>query len=200
MSRILPLLTATACCVFMREHKFAPASIINCGIGKRSPEIHVWKWLLPEAQLLGIDPRWSPRGTWQMEFKAPQVVKALGDGTKATMEYCGACRGKCLSPENHTHRVTVVPMGTLDEIVAEHQLPPPYFLWMDIDGSEPEALRGGTETLKHTGWVNVEFNAVYGEEHAMQIHLRLAEAGFRLSHVHLGSHDRLYRRFRALGT
>jgi hypothetical protein len=187
-------IAAVTCCYFMRRYSFAPATIINCGIGRTCPELAIWQWLLPESKLLGIDPRWSPKGAWTRGAGLPQVKCALGTEDATGVLYCGVCLSlKC--PEARAHgRSSVVNVRTLDSIVQEHQLAPPYFLWIDIDGSEPDALAGARDTLKQTGWLNVEVDSQrWGEAHATKIEKLLAESGFTLHYRHGDSDDRLYR-------
>ena len=49
-----------------------------------------------------------------------------------------------------------VPTKTVDELVAFHQLPPPYFIKIDTQGNEVETLKGSTKTLKQTDYVLLE--------------------------------------------
>lgn len=49
-----------------------------------------------------------------------------------------------------------VPMTRLDDFLAGRDLPEPYFLKIDIDGHELEALAGATETLKKCAAVMIE--------------------------------------------
>jgi len=182
-------LAALACCWFMRQHNFTPTTLLNIGVGKTSPELDVWQWLLPGCNLIGIDPRWSPRGHWTKRRKLPQIAVAVGDGSITSANYCGPCRSLiCGHPAT-----SVVPVMTLDEIVAKHNLEPPFFIWMDIDGSEPEALRGATETLARTAWLNVELTPHFGIERCQEIRSLLASRGFRLHYDHARNEDELYR-------
>ncbi len=62
----------------------------------------------------------------------------------------------------------VVPCRTLDALVADTALRPPYLLKLDVQGGEVAALRGGTAMLQNTSLVIVEadvddFAAIHGE-------------------------------------
>ena len=186
-------LAAIACCWFMRRYQFQPKTVLNVGVGKTSPELDIWLWLLPEARLLGIDPRWSPRGHWTKIRKQQQLAVAVGDGTVESARYCGKCRSLVCADPEHIERAPAVPVTTIDKIVAEHSLPGPYFIWMDIDGSEAQALRGATETLKQTGWLNVEMTQHFGASHCQEIRDLLHSLGFVLHYDHLTNQDELYR-------
>lgn len=69
-----------------------------------------------------------------------------------------------------------VTMRTLDSLVEETALPPPYLLKMDIQGGEAAALAGAPKTLAQTDAVVVE---VLIDDFAA-IHRALDQAGFRL--------------------
>ncbi len=185
-------LAAITCCWFMRRYQFQPKTILNVGVGKTSPELDIWLWLLPECRLLGIDPRWSPRGHWTKIRKQPQVTVAVGDGSIEAASYCGKCRSLVCTDPEHVER-SPVRVTTIDRVVAEHALPAPYFIWMDIDGSEPQALRGATETLKQTGWLNVEISKHFGDAHCSGIRKWLRGQGFVMHHSHQTNEDELYR-------
>lgn len=179
---------------FMRRFQQLPGSVLNCGIGRTSPEMAIWQWLLPGVPVIGIDPRYSPRGHWRHVYHGRQIQAALGDGSTKSATYCGQCKSMLpCSDETHLVHMSAVQVITLDEVSAN--LPAPHFIWMDIDGSEPAALRGATETLKRTSWVNIEIHdKAYGQQHADEIGQLLRKAGFRLHYVQQDVLDRLYRR------
>lgn len=197
MATVPTQIAALVSVYYMWRNKFTPASILNVGVGKTAPEVYIWRWLLPDAQLLGVDPRWSPRGNWTKKLKLPQITVGVGDGTSTEAMYCGKCRSvKCADPA-HVAK-TLVRMSTIDEVAKD--LPGPLFMWMDIDGSEPDALRGAPKTLARTGWVNVECHeAIYGSAHSESIERLLAAAGFQLEFRHDRCADRLYRNMRLQG-
>lgn len=187
--------TALTCCWFMRQDGYTPKTLLNVGVGKTSPELDIWLWLLPETRLLGIDPRWSPRGYWTKLKRVPQVTVAVGDGSRSGATYCGHCRSITCHDQSHADKFSQVTVTTLDRVVEEHACEPPFFIWMDIDGSEYEALAGATETLKQTGWLNVEFSDTRrGPEQCHNIRELLTSQGFRHHYKHLTTEDELWRR------
>jgi len=194
MSGTSAQLTAVTCVYWMHRYNFEPRTILNIGIGKTCPELAIWQWLLPNAQILGVDPRWSPRGNWS-RGGAKQLKVGVGDGTKPTATYCGDCRSvKCENPAHTAHKSTAT-MTTIDQIVADEKLQPPFFIWMDIDGGEIDAIHGAKLTLPHAGYMNVEFcDHKQIPEHREQLHLLLNAHSFVLMYDHKAvSQDRLYR-------
>lgn len=59
-------------------------------------------------------------------------------------------------PTSRTARVEMVSVNRLDEVEAEHETLPPYFLKIDVQGNELAVLDGGRATLSHTSAVRVE--------------------------------------------
>jgi FkbM family methyltransferase len=59
-------------------------------------------------------------------------------------------------PASRTRRIELVECRPLDEIAAEHSLPSPYFLKIDVQGNELTVLQSGPETLRRTAAVRVE--------------------------------------------
>jgi FkbM family methyltransferase len=57
------------------------------------------------------------------------------------------------TPDKQTREVQTL---TLDAITSARDLPRPYFLKIDVDGAELRILAGAKETLKYTGFVNIE--------------------------------------------
>jgi FkbM family methyltransferase len=72
--------------------------------------------------------------------------------------------------------VVRVSRRTIDSLVAETQLPGPYFLKMDVQGGERAALEGATRTLENTDVVVAEAAL----EDFAGIHEALDRAGFEL--------------------
>jgi FkbM family methyltransferase len=72
-----------------------------------------------------------------------------------------------------------VPMATVDSLIAERTLEPPYLLKIDVDGAEPAILKGAKETLKKTSIVVIEA----GMQTLIERATMLREAGFLLFDV-----------------
>ena len=151
--------TAMLCAHYMHYKGFEPATIVNAGVGM-CPEITIWRWLYNDAKVIGADPM-----PWEEELKdripRSDYIQALfGPETGCTRDYCTKCRSiMCLKPKRVAkHRrdglIKKVRQTTIDKEVRKQT--PPFFLWIDVDGAELEVLKGAAETLKHTGFVNVE--------------------------------------------
>lgn len=172
------------CCYSMFHRGFAPATIINVGVGS-CPEEAIWEWMLPNVPRVGIDARLNRR--WKAEY-----VKAIVSDHEGQAIYCGACRSaSCQTPEKHG-RMHLCPTVTIDSVAAGR--PKPFFIWMDIEGGELAALRGAEHTLPYTGFLNVELQDDHcaGDGHSKAVHEFLEARGFRLYHRHEHSCNVLY--------
>jgi len=141
---------AQICADAMDEARFYPGSIISVGVGS-APEYPIWLRRFPRAKLLGIDPR--GRRNWG---DSPFLKAAVTDGAQKSVVWCGCCRSICCDrtiphAKNRDH---VVPCVTLDQVAAD--LPGPFFLWLDCEGSEHAALTGGAGMLAETPFLSVE--------------------------------------------
>ena len=93
------------------------------------------------------------------------------------------------SPEAVTRGTITVPTIRIDDFRAEHSVPVPDILKMDIQGMELEALRGAEETLK-SGGVSLIFSEVTFVAHYEggvlfdQLTAYLRERGFTLFNVY----------------
>lgn len=175
---------AQICAAHMRAAGVTPASIVSVGVGC-APEYSVWVNTYPSAQLLGIDPRGRRRWGDSRFIKA-----AVTDGSQKEVVWCGCCRSICCdrSLPHKKNRDHVVPCVTLDEVCAE--MPGPVFLWLDCEGSELPALRGGPRTLRRTPFLSLEMT-----RNVPALRAFLEDAGYEcVSHSRLDLEDRLYRR------
>lgn len=190
MSSVKTQIPAVLACYYMRRCGYYPGSVINVGVGTSSPEYSIWKWLLPKSELVGIDPR-HRHSKWGARY----IQAAAGDGSKREAVYCGHCRSiVCDQIEEHG-RPGTAPVVTIDEVARD--MPGPYFLWLDCEGGELDALRGAEETLKQTWWISLEVRAFsWAEDYPKQLEAFLRSKGFHLWHQQAGNEDRLYRRRR----
>lgn len=188
MSKEGTRIAAVMCCYFMHRNNYHPKTIVNVGIGS-APELHVWRWLLPDAALLGIDPRGPSR--WPQET---YVKAGAGDGSRATLDYCRTCRSTACAIPEHQRRF-VSPMVTIDAVAKQYK--PPYFLWLDCEGGELAALQGASQTLKNTHWLNLEIRKfAWDPEYPARLEQWLDEAGFVLHMRQQQNEDCLYRKRR----
>jgi FkbM family methyltransferase len=161
-------LTALICAYFFWKKGWRPGTIFNVGVGS-APELEIWNWQFPETTVVGIDPK-HPKVHWNLP-RRPYVQAFAWDGTATVVDGRPAVR--------------------LDEVAKDY--PPPYFLWVDVDGNEMRVLRGATETLKQTRFVNIEAAVGYvGQAFVDEVHGFLVDHGFHLLYSHTLTEDRLY--------
>ena len=186
--------TAKKCAIFMDRAGCRPRTILNLGAGSFA-EIHMWKFYFPDARLLAVDPKEARPESARIigSWKDSQYVRAaLGDGSSSFVAFCVRCRSTvCKTPEKHKRRRKhiEVPSITLDAL--SDGSPSPFFVWMDIDGAELQALAGGTKTLEKTEWLCVEL-VDWIPGHANRIRKFLENVGFRMKHRF--EHDGLFRK------
>lgn len=140
----------------MEDHGYKFNTIINVGVGS-CPEARIWEQLHQErgVKIIGVDAR-GRHNRWPYEY----IHAAVGDGTKDFLEYCCGCRScNCLEGEAHANRIARVKSITIDDISANY--PAPYFLWMDIEGGEREALLGAKKTLENTKFLCLEVSELW---------------------------------------
>ena len=174
-------LAAVASIFFMRLTNYRPATVVSVGVGL-ALEVNVYQWLLPDAKLVGIDPRnnrWWPEG--ETYVKAAAVANP-GD----KVHYCCRCRSvRCENMEEHDWTSTPQTV-TVDEVCKD--MPEPFFMWLDCEGAETQALLGAKETLKKTKWINCEVK----DEFESEVVGTLNRLGFSERYRHKDSEDRLF--------
>jgi FkbM family methyltransferase len=102
-----------------------------------------------------LDPRWlacntaisSKPGTVALNVTRNSTSSSLLDSTRLHVD---------AEPTSEVLRTEMVPCRTLDEVSIAYQLKPPYFLKIDVQGSEMDVLDGGRVTLARTSGVRVE--------------------------------------------
>ncbi len=174
----------------MTTMKFMPATLLNVGVGS-CPEYSVWVKRLPATvKLFGVDCR--ARHRWGAEF----LQRAVGSVHQGDVYYCSSCRSiKCNLPDHP--KSLIGKAETIDWIVQERNLKPPFFLWIDIEGAELDALRGGENTLKQTPLINLEMHEFQGSTtYCKELHEYLVTAGYGLVAAPYDEclEDRLYMR------
>jgi FkbM family methyltransferase len=184
--------TAVVSAYRMWRDKYTPATIVDVGLGAGWPELYIWLWLYPDAKIVGAD----PRGRRHRGLKNVQYFRGLivGDETVKESSFCWKCRSaKCYLQEEHKpHAIIENHVMTLDQLVADS--PPPYFLWVDVEGSELEVLRGGEKMLSQTRWINIEVRDWGPTANATDIPRWMAEHGYDLALQHQNTVDCLYRK------
>lgn len=117
--------------------------------------------IVPLAFALGSDHR-------RMTLDFPSDL--AGETTVGDFEPTGLSQVVCCAP--------------LDSLVESYQLPAPRLLKIDVDGAEPEVLRGAAKTLAHPELISVLFEAYPDTPTHLDTAALLGAAGFRQTEAH----------------
>jgi len=170
---------AMHCAWRMHKGRFFPKTIINVGVGA-AHELVIWKWLYPAASILAIDPR--PIGLTckrRHRGKLTFVQAVACEKETSSVVYCRRCHSLyCKSQNAHKDFWKDIKRVAIDDLVSSFE--PPYFMWLDIEGGEVDALKGAMQTLKQAGWLCTELtNWIPGHRRSLLSLLR--RQGFVLS-------------------
>ena len=169
----------------MEKINLVPKTILNIGVGS-APELPIWIKSYPEAALVGVDIRgWRK---WIKLSNPSQFVFSLIGNKESTGEgsFCWRCHSrKCTIPEHEEHKKPCKDTRTIDNIVsenAENIIEPPYFMWIDIEGGELDALKGSILTLPQTPLINIEMREFKwtNNNNCTQLHAFLTDHGYKL--------------------
>ena len=168
---------------FIHAQGICVRHLIDCGPGVPDSEAWIAKKLWPAIEIVGFEPQ-PDRFDWLQQAKYPGWLFPYAVGSQSDVKQlkligaemnCGLHWGNC----GESWEVTVV---TLDWLMRFRNDLSDAILWMDIEGSEYDALLGATETLKKCVAVVAE---VWPEQvcqgwctAAMVAHV-LEDAGFR---------------------
>jgi FkbM family methyltransferase len=186
-----------------------PGTMLDVGVGNKS-EYWVVHKAYPHCVHIGLEPDPAMAGQILLGQVSYQGVPAAPGYPGLLLPY--AAWSSCRMLHRQQMRVSPNPPGdkvpavTLDLLAKRIRMPSPVLLWMDCEGAELEALRGGTSLLARVYVVNVEVRpravcpdtAWCSQE---EVHEFLNEAGFRLicEYGHMpreqgGHHDAIYSR------
>ncbi len=182
--------TAFVCAHRMWLDNYTPATIIDIGVGGGWPERAIWLWLYPTTKIIGAD----PRGRRSYDTGKIRFFKGLiSDKDNDAVSFCWSCRSTKCSREHDSYKRLENRVLTLDALTGN--APPPYFLWVDVEGGEMEVLRGGENTLLKTRWINMEA-CNYGalSNHVNDIQRWMQQHGYSLVLKHQNTYDQLYRK------
>lgn len=116
---------------------------------------------------------------------APFVLSNLKPGRTAHLQVNGNAAAGAAGKERF---VQTVPTWRLDDLVGRLGMERPTLMKIDVDGAEPEVLRGARETLAHPSLrgLQVELETDDATPKSVEVLTFLREAGFALSarHVH----------------
>lgn len=139
-----------------------PATVIDVGIGwEGTPELYA---AFPEAKLLLVDPlaEWEPVMRAIAARRPAEVVVAAAGPQAGERELtvhrspsCSSMVGERAGDGTEAVR-RVVPVVTLDDVVAERGLGGPYVVKVDVEGGELEVLDGAQQLLHQADAVILE--------------------------------------------
>jgi FkbM family methyltransferase len=170
-----------------------PASVIDIGVADGTPELYS---SFPQQRYLLIEanPHFAER-LQQLTASMNAVAENLFCGSQAgsvMMNVYNDPRKSSAYALNRTlalDKQIQVPVVTLDELVAKHQLAPPYLLKLDVEGAELEVLRGASRTLAETEAVIAEASVLprfQGAPEFSDLVAALAAAGFSVFDIVAG--------------
>ena len=154
---------------YLVRHGFAPRTLVDVGVayGSPYPHSHSLYDAYPDACLVLIEPL--------VEFETPihDILKHRKGIHLATAvgNDCGSevisidsewlersaipCRTSLEAGEK-TYTTRIVPVTTLDWLLAEHQFQPPFGLKIDVEGWEDRVINGAGKFLEQTEFVIAE--------------------------------------------
>ncbi|MBX9694556.1 MAG: FkbM family methyltransferase [Cyanobacteria bacterium] len=149
----------------VRERGFSPSSVIDAGAacGTFSSQCHT---LFPDAHYLLIEP---------LSEYLPSIEKVVSGISRATYEMAAVASQEGSVVFNVHHDLVgsslyqeveegsdvngvrrEVRTVTLDRLVAERHVSPPYLVKIDVQGAELDVLAGGEKTLQNSEYVILE--------------------------------------------
>ena len=191
-----------------------PQTLFNIGVGPRQHnEAQHFRELWPKINIIGLEPnvdtfldiitdypgKLYPWGVWSIPTikKLKTVTKAPGKSSILTPHKEWRGRWSYTAKE-----CKIVPIScvTLDQLDESMNFPKNIFLWMDIEGSELEAINGGNSLLSsgRVKWINIEIShhpRRVGEPDEETLAEILKQYGFSLKCKHslgVACHDSLY--------
>jgi FkbM family methyltransferase len=110
------------------------------------------------------------------------VIKAAGDREGEIYFWENSPTGGIASPQPFADHNIVVPMTSVDALVSEYNLQPPFLLKLDTHGAETMIFEGARQCLKQTAVIIVEvynFNFAADTVRYPEMNLFLEQRGFR---------------------
>lgn len=161
-----------------------PDVVIQVGVGGYHQEVDVIREAWPETKFVGFDP------LMVKDYPGEFYQMAIGDENKRAPFYVKRRHQDGSSvfplPDGQLRRTDEIDVRTLDSLLL-NDVSGRTLLWLDCEGSELNALRGGEALLKDIEMVNVELTAKPGGNHwtsPVDIYRHLADRGFLMLWVH----------------
>lgn len=184
-----------------------PSTVIQAGVGFNYQEIDCIKEQWPDVCFLGFEPNVRVFNKIKETYPGTLVNKAIGDKVEQSTLYYrqrhkdGSTLNKLHDVEGATTLETKVFVSTFDtEMDDIHSCNKPILLWLDCEGNELKALRGGRNFIKYIDMVNVEMTGKppgVGWCKPWEVHKKLVDYGFVLQYIHTfrssaGQYDAVY--------
>jgi len=152
-------------CRHLRNLGYAPGTIIDVGVADGTFDLYT---MFPSATYLLVEPlsEFEPALSWiSSHYNAQYELAAAGADDEERFIYFGdslaEMHGASLRPPQHDNMIEGpgkrrVPVRRLDGLVEERNLPGPYLLKIDTQGTEIEVLRGAERILPQVDVVIAE--------------------------------------------
>ena len=151
----------------------APEILLNIGVGPRSHcEAQVFKKLWPNIRVIGLEPNIDvfrdrvadypgvlyPWALWSTPSVKKLMVVPTHPGRSSLLSPHPQWDGRKNFDIGKTCKEILISCVTLDQLDEALNFPTGIFLWMDIEGSEFEALKGGRSLLAsgRVEWIDME--------------------------------------------
>ncbi len=189
--------TLPAVLAHYRDLGLVPATVIDVGVGPGTPELYEG---FPQAGLMLVEPLEEWRGYLEAiaRDRAAHVAIAAAGPEASEIEIavhrapvCSSTLGSRRGDGQQPCRS--VPMVRLDDLAAEHRLPGPFVIKVDVEGAELEVLSGALDLLRDTELALLEvslFELVPGAPQLHDVVLWMFEHGFVVADLYNG-HNRL---------
>ncbi len=165
----------------------APLALYDIGVGLKS-EWRTLRKLYPQLKVFGCEPHPATYQSLLRDgFPGTLAKVAIGEeaGQATLFDIAGDAKRASLLPLGDSERQIPTDVWTLDRFDREMGRQDRILLWMDIEGSELAALRGGTELLDsgRVRWINLEERRngdcpAAGWTDPAELHLFLTSHGF----------------------
>jgi FkbM family methyltransferase len=138
--------------------KVAPQTMYDIGVGPKSEYLELAK-VYPKMKIYGCEPHPVLYQALQKKFRWPLLEVAIGSARSATLHAASNdIKVSSLHKASYANQQFDVEVMTLDEFDRNFSCPDGILLWMDIEGSELDALQSGPELLRsgRVRWLNLE--------------------------------------------
>jgi len=181
-----------------------PRSVYQIGIGQNHEETHVMREEWGAFHLIGCEPHPKVIRSIRDRYPGTIVEVAIADYVGETDLYSKSTHkdGSSIYPhaDNPNDDTFKVKVTTIDTLWPEGPAELPCLLWVDCEGAELAALRGGEQFVEKVDVINVELTGKRmwcQEPEAVLIHKWIKDHGFRRQWVHtqrahIGQSDVIY--------